>query len=431
MNNYKKYLFYLIIILIFILISFEVSPNFQHIFFNEFNYVFSQFTENEISLIVNLKNLTKYKHHFFNQVIHKLNLKRNFYFIKIYEKTLNENLYKLVDNTSIKIVQSNFPDTIFLPFVVSLYGNIFPKLVLFIEGEDILYKKPNSLVKWIIKSYIKIINNNYDYIFGGFQIFEDKKIGCSLLLSKASIIEHLLYYTDSDTTHTNPFIQLSLATKTKIGFLPFKFLNPKNLDFLNKKFSLNIECPLINDKEMPSLCIILPNFKRNYLSSSFSAFSQQTFKPKFYLIIQNENRINYDLSSIQNIVNEPIYHIWMQNWNPFFFLNHRLSSVLPCDFVMKYDDDQWPIDNNIQQKLINTAKDKNIIIGYRGYSVKKTFCGYSPRNYHKIENNFVDHSAVPLLFRPIYIKLDARNYIYRLYGGEDISYMIYFILIFI
>ena len=104
----------------------------------------------------------------------------------------------------------------------------------------------------------------------------------------------------------------------------------------------------------------------------------------------------------------------------FFFLNLRLSSVLPCDFILKYDDDQWPIDNTIQQRLINTAKGKNVIVGLRGYSVKKSYCGYLPKKLKKTEKNVVDHAAVPLLIRPGYIKLDARNYIYRLYGGEDI-----------
>lgn len=80
-----------------------------------------------------------------------------------------------------------------------------------------------------------------------------------------------------------------------------------------------MNCPSTIDKDKPSLCIILPNFKRNYISSSFTAFSNQTYKPKFYLIIQNDNRINYNLSLIQKMVNEPIYHIWMQNWNSFFF----------------------------------------------------------------------------------------------------------------
>ena len=242
-----------------------------------------------------------------------------------------------------------------------------------------------------------------------------------LLLSKSSIIEHLLYYTDSDTTHANPFIQLSLATKTKFNFILFNNSKTSNLENIHNKFSLNMNCPSTDDKNISSLCIMLPMFKRKYLSFSFPAFSNQTYKPKFYIIIQNGNKIHYNLSLYQSIVDEPIYHIWMQNWNSFFFLNHRLSSILPCDFILKYDDDQWPLDNNIQEKLIKEAKGKNIIIGGRAYLMNHPFCGYSPKINNETEKNIVDHSATPLLMRPGYIKLDARNNIYRLYGGEDIS----------
>jgi hypothetical protein len=182
-----------------------------------------------------------------------------------------------------------------------------------------------------------------------------------------------------------------------------------------------MNCPSNNDQNTPSFCIILPAFKRNYFSSSFVAFSNQTYKPKFYIIIQNYNRIHLNLSLIQKLVNESVYHIWMQNWNSFFFLPHRFSSVLPCDFVLKYDDDQWPIDNTIQQRLLRIAKDKNIIIGRRGYLFNKSYCGYSPKKYIKIRQDIVDHAAVPLFIRPGYLKLDARNSIYRLYHAEDVS----------
>lgn len=413
MNKLKKLKFFLIII---ILLNF--------LFFNINNEIFNpnlKIEYNDISIIINMKNLTLNKHNLFYEFMRKFNSTRNFYFIKTFGNPLNEDLNNLVKNSSVKIVQSNFPDSIFLPLVVSLYGNTVPELVLFIEGDDLMNNSGNNLIKWVVNAYKKIMINKYDYIFGNSQVIKRKKIGCSLLFSKASIIEHLLYYTDSDTSHLNPFIQLSLATQTKFCFLPFHCLKSSKLENTQNRLSLNMNCPSTNDKDMPSLCIILPNFKRNYISSSFASFSKQTYKPKFYVIIQNDNRINYNLTLIQKMVNEPIYHIWMQNWNSFFFLNHRLSSLFPCDFVLKYDDDQWPIDNNIQQTLINTAKGKNVIIGFRGYLVGNEYCGYSPKNFKKIEKDIVDHAAVPLLLRPRYIKLDARNNIYRLYGGEDIT----------
>ena len=408
--------FYLIILLLLIFIYFNKIKIFKG-FFNGILKV----KDNEISIIVNMENLTKNKHNLFYEVMRKFNTTRNFYFIKTLGKPLNETLYMLVENTSVKIVQSNFPDSIFLPLIVSLYGNSVPELVLFIEGEELMDNSGSYLIEWVYYAYNKIMRNKYDYVFGNSQLINGKKIGCSLLFSKASIIEHLLYYTDSDTSHVNPFIQLSLATQTKFSFIQFNYIKLSNLENIYNRVSLNMNCPSTNDKIMPSFCIMLPTFKRNYFSSSFPAFSNQTYKPKFYIIIQNENRIHYNLSLIQKMVNEPIYHIWMQNWNSFFFLNHRLSSILPCDFVLKYDDDQWPLDNTIQERIINIAKGKNIIIGNRGFLVGNSYCGYSPKNFLNIESDVVDHAAVPLLIRPGYIKLDARNNIYRLYGGEDIA----------
>ena len=305
--------FYLIIILLLIFIYFNKRKIFKG-FFNEILKV----KDNEISIIVNMKNLTKNKHNLFYEIMRKFNTTRNFYFIKTLGKPLNETLDMLVENTSVKIVQSNFPDSIFLPLIVSLYGNTVPELVLFIEGEELMDNSGSYLIEWVYYAYNKIMRNKYDYVFGNSQLINGTKIGCSLLFSKASIIEHLLYYTDSDTSHANPFIQLSLATQTKFSFIQFNYIKKSNLENKNKKISLNMNCPSTNDIIMPSFCIMLPAFKRNYFSSSFPAFSNQTYKPKFYIIIQNENRIHYNLSLIQKMVYEPIYHIWMHGILFFF-----------------------------------------------------------------------------------------------------------------
>ena len=105
-----------------------------------------------------------------------------------------------------------------------------------------------------------------------------------------------------------------------------------------------------------------------------------------------------------------------------FFLNHRLSSVFPCDFILKYDDDQWPTDNKLHEKLINEVKNKNIMIGGRGYFVNSFFRCYMPTNPNDIEQGIVvDHIATPFITRPYYLKLDARNKIYSLYHAEDVA----------
>ena len=407
-NKYKSKL-YSIIILILILIFFKASL-FKIIYKNAIFNQIPKWKDDEITIIINMKNLTEKKHTLFYEIMKNLNSQRNFYFIKTIGNNLNENLNNLVKNSPIKIVQSNFPDSIFLPLVVSLYGNTVPEFVLFIEGEELMDNSENNLIKWVYNAYKKIIINKYDYIFGNYQIIKGKKIGCSILFSKASIIEHLLYYTDCDTTHAHPFIQLSFATEAKYSFILFNYIESSKLENIDNRLSLNMNCPSIDDKNKPSLCIMLPNFKRNYFSYSFPAFSKQTYKPILYIIIQNENRIHYNLSLIQKMVKEPIYHIWMQNWNSFFFLNFRLVSVLPCDFILKYDDGQWPSDNSIQQRLIETAKGKNIIIGKNGYLVRKSYCGYIPKNIQKTENNVVDHASVTYFSTPWLYEIGCKKF---------------------
>ena len=221
MKKHKRTYHYLIIILLLIFIFLNERKIFKDIYNNMFFSPILKVKDDEISIVVNMKNLTINKHNLFYEVMTKLNSTRNFYFIKTIGKPLNKFLNLLVENSSVKIVQSNFPDSIFLPLVLSLYGNTVPELVLFIEGEELMDNSGNDLIEWISNAYKEIMRNKYDYIFGNSQIINGKKIGCSLLFSKASIIEHLLYYTDSDTSHANPFIQLSLATQTKFIFIKF------------------------------------------------------------------------------------------------------------------------------------------------------------------------------------------------------------------
>ena len=386
------------------------------------NYLFTCLNNDEgLSIIINLKNLTKEIHYFYLDFIKKMNTTRNFYFIKSRASFIN-NIDEYVERNTVKIVQSNFPDSAFLPLIVSLYGNIIPHNILYIEGDDLLNTNKNELVKWVKISTNILDNENYDYIFGNSQIIKGKKIGCSLLVSKSSILQHLLYHTDSDTTHLNPFIQLSLANKTNYSFIPFNgYINVSSLENIVGKFSTNMHCPKINDKFIPDICIMIPTYKRNYFNESFSAFSKQTLKPKFYVIIQNDNKMHFNLSLIQNMVNEPVYHIWMVNWNSYFYLSLRISSVFPCDFILKYDDDQWPNDTHLNEKLINNIKNKNIILGLRSFVAEKPICGYSPKNYKKIDEDIKDHVAVPELIRQGYLKLDARNKIFRIFGFEDVA----------
>lgn len=420
MEKFKRKIIEILIIVLLFDLYIIINDN-LYIDKNEFLSSILNNNDKRISVIINIKKLNDDKHSLFLKILNKLNSTENYYFIKTNENYLKENLNYSINGSIIKIVQSNFPDSIFLPLVVSLYGNDIPEYILFIEGEDLIYHNENYFIEWFNNVFAIMKNYNYDYIFGNSIFINNKQIGCSILLSKGSVIQHLLYYTNSDTTHMNPMIQLSFASNTKFTFIHFKYSKPSKLEYNNSIYSTNMNCPSIEVKNKTSFCIMLPIFKRNYTSLSFSAFSKQTLKPDFYIILQNENRLYINVSSLQNIVDKPIYHIWMQNWNSFFFLNHRLVSLLPCDFIIKYDDDQWPEDDDINQRLLNSIIGRNQIIGHRGTIIPRAFMGYFSNHYKKLATDIMDHVATPMIIRPGYLKLDARNKIYRLFGGEDIT----------
>ena len=109
------------------------------------------------------------------------------------------------------------------------------------------------------------------------------------MLTKSSIIQHLLYYTDSDTTHINPFIQLSLSNKTKFGFLSFEYIKASHLENINQKFSINLNCPKIGVKNNNSLCIMLPAIFLNLFFHFPIKLIIQNFMYSFKMIIEGNS----------------------------------------------------------------------------------------------------------------------------------------------
>ena len=53
--------------------------------------------------------------------------------------------------------------------------------------------------------------------------------------------------------------------------------------------------------------------------------------------------------------------------------------------------------------------------------IKKSLCGYSPKIIKKNFSRIKDHVASPLLVRPGYFKLDARNKIFKIFCSEDVA----------
>ena len=162
MNIFKKTQFYLILILFLLFFYLKFYKLSKDDFYNDdYSSQIIKVKNDEISIIVNMKNLTIDKHLLLYEVMKKFNTTRNYYFINTDGKPLNGNLSKIVENNSVKIVQSNFPDSIFLPLVISLYGETVPELVLLIEGEELNDNDGNNLPC----SSIRLLNEKQSKFF--------------------------------------------------------------------------------------------------------------------------------------------------------------------------------------------------------------------------------------------------------------------------
>ena len=137
MKRYNKYKINFISIFLLIYIYYN-EIQFSELYDSNFLNSADNIENNDMSIIININNFTLNKFDLYSEIMNKLNSTRKFIFIKTKNKSLDENINYLVGNTSIKIIQSNFPDSIFLPFVISLFGNTNPKYVLFVDDEEVI-----------------------------------------------------------------------------------------------------------------------------------------------------------------------------------------------------------------------------------------------------------------------------------------------------
>ena len=121
-----KFNLILIFLLSFIIVTIILKIRFDYAF-EDYSYL--KFETNEINIVVNFKDLSNNKHRMFYEIIRKVNSSRNFYFIKSNNTNLNPYIDPQIKNSSVKIIKSNFPDTIFLPLIISLFGKTIPKYV--------------------------------------------------------------------------------------------------------------------------------------------------------------------------------------------------------------------------------------------------------------------------------------------------------------
>ena len=324
------------------------------------------------------------------------------------------------------VIFSNFPDTGYLPLMVTLYNETIPDYVVYANKTEIT-EMPDS--NWITDNVLMMQDENIDLLFGGKTTYQSKTVGIGLMVAKTKIIQGLVYGTNSKTNSPPPLLMLSMYSEQNPGKLKVKYSDYKHMkDSINYNYVNNFELlkpqKCLNSKkdaEHPTLSYLLPQFKRSYIYKFITEFEKQTVKPEFYCLFQCENRLTFDLKRLEKLSSRPIYHIWCYNWKPYFFLPDYVAGLFPTDFVIRFDDDQCSKNVNLFKKLIKMTLDKDMIIGFRGAHFMPQCYGTDIQYILPQKNyNRFDHVAAPLLFRPIHIKTMGRFEPLTMVHGEDI-----------
>ena len=106
--------------------------------------------------------------------------------------------------------------------------------------------------------------------------------------------------------------------------------------------------------------IILTQWKRNNLEKQLTSILNQTLKPDYLIVFQNENHINIDTLKKKY----KFIHV-KSDYNTKYFGRFAYLFTIPCDICIVMDDDIIP-GNNCIKNYVNQCIKKNAIIGGNG-----------------------------------------------------------------
>lgn len=137
---------------------------------------------------------------------------------------------------------------------------------------------------------------------------------------------------------------------------------------------------------MAKLLVVLTQYKRNHLEEQLESINNQTVKPDYLVVLQNENHV--DITHLKNKYD--FIHIH-SDFNTKFFGRFANCFVYPVDICMILDDDIIPgkncLKNYMEQcLLLNSIIGGNGRIGYNNNSKLKRPREVGIRN----ENTLVD-----------------------------------------
>jgi hypothetical protein len=250
-------------------------------------------------------------------------------------------------------------------------------------------------------------------------------IATHAVLMRASMARKFLLYTDVRYSDDHVMTVLSSLCLCNSSFGRVRELrgahlmkplsvNPLPCSVIPRRF----RCPHFPQPGNATFAILLPNFKRQYITRTFNDLAGQTRQGSFILVFQNRAYQTYDFRALQPLSPVPIQHVWLTNWNSFFFMTYLPMAFLPYDYVLKVDDDFFPRHSRAIEDWLNlTDRHPNSLIG--------TGPGYAPPACGNISfqtsHRQPDHVAWVVLYPTSSGKMLHRFRYFTLAGGEDIG----------
>jgi hypothetical protein len=251
-------------------------------------------------------------------------------------------------------------------------------------------------------------------------------IATHAIAAKSSTVRRFLFYTDvtySDHDVMAVLSSLCLCNRSfgrMVEFCGTNQLLPAEaypIPCSSSAIPKNWTCSAAEDE---GLAVILPVWKRNYMQRMFETIKRQTRQPSRILVFQNEAHRVFDFSKFTEFNFSALHHVWLTNWNSFFYMTYVAMSFMRESYVLKIDDDMFASRRDAFATYLNAAKmQPSSIIGLNGGSVGLERCGFEIEKV--VGKTAPDHVANFVLFPAGAGKVMQRFRRFVIFGSEDIA----------
>jgi hypothetical protein len=244
------------------------------------------------------------------------------------------------------------------------------------------------------------------------------------LLAPTPALRRFLMYTDVRYSRV-PAMALFSATAACRGFARVRelaaahALRPLGADPVSCADTPAVmRCPADRRSQRADVAAVIPSFKRDYMREIVAGLCEQTHPPARIFIFQNLMHVLLNFTRIFSVASVPVIHVWLTNWNSFFFESYVLMGFVPERFVLKIDDDHIPTDKVSLARFVDAAVRENVMVAPGGLTIDRPLCSLEPQI---VGARTIDHLAWVVLFDAQAGKILHRFRPYNIVGAEDIS----------